>query len=466
MSENGTALDTPSHTNQGTPGAEPEPTVPLWFGERAQNPRHPSADPSPSSWTTPPPATPLPATPPTSPQRPRRQWPGLVAVAALTAALASGGTYAAVRAADDGTASSAVTSSSAAPQSPAGAATSGATATTVRQADANNPNWTEVAKVVTPSVVAISLQIQGGSAQGSGVVIDTSGHILTNNHVVADAVTGSIEVTLADGRIYKATVAGTDPATDLAVITLTDPPSGLQPIALGNSSTLVVGQPVMAVGNPLGLASTVTTGIVSALNRPVETTDSSGGSGGSTDPFGNPFGQQGGSTSQTAPVVTNAIQTSAAINPGNSGGALVNGSGELIGINSSIASTGSSGGNIGIGFAIPVNEAKSIADQLIASGKATHAYLGVTLDDGNASDGSATRAGAQVTSVSANTPAAAAGLKTDDVIVAIDGQSVESSTALIGHIREQTVGGKVTLTVIRDGKSMQVAVTLAARPDN
>lgn len=469
MSENGTALDTP-HTSQGnTSEGAPEPTVPLWFGERTRDPRQPGAGPSASSWTTPPPGTPLPATPATGPQRPRRQWPGLVAVAALTAALASGGTYAAVRAADDGTGSPALTSSAATQSpgsvTPGSSATPGSTATTVRQADPNNPNWTTTAAVVTPSVVAISLEVQGGSAQGSGVVIDSSGHILTNNHVVSGAVDGSISVTLADGRIFKASVAGTDSATDLAVITLTDPPQDLRPIALGDSSKLVVGEPVMAVGNPLGLASTVTTGIVSALNRPVQTSESDSGGSGGTDPFGFPYGQQGGSTSQTPPVVTNAIQTSAAINPGNSGGALVNGSGQLIGINSSIASTGSSGGNIGIGFAIPVNEAKSIANQLIATGRATHAYLGVTLGDGQASDGKVTRAGALVTGVSAGTPAQAAGLADKDVIVAIDGFPVESSTSLIGHIREQTVGGKVTLTVLRDGKSLQIPVTLTARPD-
>ena len=445
MSENG--------TGSGTPSPEPTPgygtstdTAPLWFGERATGPRSSVGDPSPSLWTTPPPpATPLQAPPPSS-QRPRRQWPGLVAVAALTAALASGGTYAAVRAADDGT-SSQSSSASAAPQSSSSEAT---TSSPIRQVAANSPDWTATAKVVTPSVVAIQLQVQGGEAQGSGVVIDDAGHILTNNHVVDGAVDGTIEVTLSDGRIFKASVAGTDPATDLAVITLQNPPSDLTPVVLGDSDALAVGDPVMAVGNPLGLASTVTTGIVSALDRPTTT-------GGDQ----NSFGQQ---TAQA--VVTNAIQTSAAINPGNSGGALVNADGQLIGINSSIASTGSSGGNIGIGFAIPVNEAKAIADQLIATGKAEHAFLGVNLDDGKASDGNADRAGALITNVSPNTPAATAGLRTNDVVVAIDGQPVESATGLIGHIREQTVGGKVTLTVLRDGKRSEIAVTLAARPDN
>jgi len=168
--------------------------------------------------------------------------------------------------------------------------------------------------------------------------------------------------------------------------------------------------------------------------------------------------------------VTNAIQTSAAINPGNSGGALVNASGQLVGINSAIASLGSSSGgqsgSIGIGFAIPVNEATSIAKQLIDSGTATHAYLGVTPQDGSASDGSATRAGAEVTSVGDGTPAAAAGLEAGDVIIAVDGKPVDSADSLVGHVREKTTGDRVTLTVLRDGKSIQVKATLAAKPSS
>ena len=167
--------------------------------------------------------------------------------------------------------------------------------------------------------------------------------------------------------------------------------------------------------------------------------------------------------------MTNAIQTSAAINPGNSGGALVNGKGELIGINSSIASLGQSSGgsqsgNIGIGFAIPVKEAKSIADQLIKSGKAEHSYLGVSTRDTVVSDGTAKRAGAQVVSVSPSTPAANAGLKNGDVIIAVDGQRIDSATALVAQIREMTVGDKATLTVIRGGARQDVPVTLAAKP--
>jgi putative serine protease PepD len=198
----------------------------------------------------------------------------------------------------------------------------------------------------------------------------------------------------------------------------------------------------------------VTTGIVSALNRPV-TTDQS------TDP-----------NAQTSadPVVTNAIQTSAAINPGNSGGALVNASGQLIGINSAIASLGSSdgsstqSGNIGIGFAIPVNEARSIAEQLISSGTATHPYLGVSSKDGLVADGSAKRAAAVLTTVVAGTPADKAGLQVGDAIIAVDGNSIDGSLSLVAQVRERNVGDKVTLTVLRAGQTRTLTSTLIAKP--
>ena len=325
------------------------------------------------------------------------------------------------------------------------------------QGNATAPDWTAVSAAVTPSVVSIDVTTQQGSGAGSGVVFDKSGHILTNNHVVGDATgNGAITVTLNDGRTYGATIVGTDPSTDLAVIKLTNGPSDLTPITLGDSEALKVGDPAMAVGNPLGLSGTVTTGIVSALNRPVSTGTASE----------SPLGQQQTSGDE---VVTNAIQTSAAINPGNSGGALVNAKGELIGINSSIASlgqsaSGSQSGNIGIGFAIPVKEAKSIADQLIKSGKAEHAFLGVSTRDTVVSDGSAKRAGAQVVAVNGGTPAANAGIKNGDVIIAVDGQRIDSATALVAQIREMTAGDKTTLTVIRDGARQDVPVTLAVKP--
>jgi putative serine protease PepD len=280
----------------------------------------------------------------------------------------------------------------------------------------------------------------------------------------------SMTVTLNDGRTYKATVAGTDPSTDLAVITLTGAPDDLKPIALGNSDDIKVGDPVMAIGNPLGLAGTVTTGIVSALNRPVTTAAEDDNQPQDQNPFGQGLpglDQQPQTGSDSSDVVTNAIQTSAAINPGNSGGALVNASGQLVGINSAIASLGSGGsgqsGSIGIGFAIPANEAKSIASQLIASGKAEHAFLGVSLGDGAASDGTSQRAGAEITQISANTPAADAGLQKGDVVIAVDSERVDSALSLVASIRERAVGDKVTLTVLRGGKQLQLTATLVAK---
>jgi len=276
----------------------------------------------------------------------------------------------------------------------------------------------------------------------------------------------TLTVTLNNGRTYEATVAGTDAATDLAVITLKSPPADLKPIAFGNSDSLKVGDPVMAIGNPLGLAGTVTTGIVSALNRPVTTQAEEQQQQSPDNPFGLPSPDQGGSDAQV--VVTNAIQTSAAINPGNSGGALVSASGQLVGINSSIASLGGSGsgqsGSIGIGFAIPVNEAKAIATQLIDKGSAEHAFLGVSLKDGVAADGDSRRAGAEVTDVVANTPASRAGLKTGDVVVGVDEDQVDSSLALVANVHMHQVGDKVTLTVLRDGKQVTLDATLVAKP--
>jgi len=367
-------------------------------------------------------------------------------VAALAAVLASTGTYAVTRIDDSATPAAQTRASSTTSAAP------------VVQADASAPNWSVTADAVSPSVVAITVTSGQGGGQGSGVIFDTKGHILTNNHVVAAGGQGSqISVTLNDKRTYDATVVGTDPSTDLAVIKLTNAPSDLKAIALGDANALKVGDPVMAVGNPLGLAGTVTTGIVSALNRPVTTSDQ----------------QQGDPTQQQTaadPVVTNAIQTSAAINPGNSGGALVNASGQLVGINSAIASLGSSSGsssqsgNIGIGFAIPVNEAGSIADQLITSGKATHPYLGVQSKDDVVADGSAKRASAVLTNVVTGTPADKGGLRAGDAIIAVDGNSIDGSLSLVAQVRERSVGDKVTLKIVRDGKSQDISVTLVAKP--
>ncbi len=444
--------------------SEQHPT-PQWFtpsGGTTTAPRHegagaPTTEMPLAYGATPPPmgprgplGQPLPQAP--APKPAKRGIGQLTAVAVLAALLASGGTVAASHYWADDTQAAASSSSTTQLGSNASAP--------VKQGSASAPDWTATASVVSPSVVSITATLAQGGAQGSGVIIDKT-HVLTNNHVVSGA--QKLTVTMSDGRTYDAEVRGTDPSTDLAVITVKNAPSDMAPIAVGNSDKIAVGDPVMAVGNPLGLAGTVTTGIVSALNRPV-TTQAEGdtsGQGSQADPNAQ-------AQAQADPVVTNAIQTSAAINPGNSGGALVNASGQLIGINSAIASLGSSSGgqsgSIGIGFAIPVNEATSIAKQLIDNGTAAHAYLGVTPQDGSASDGSATRAGAEVTSVGDGTPAAKAGLKVGDVIVAVNGAPVDSADSLIGHVREKSAGDEVTLTVLRDGKSLQVKASLAAKP--
>lgn len=324
----------------------------------------------------------------------------------------------------------------------------------VTQTDGSAPDWVATAAAVAPSVVAITVATSGarGGEQGSGVVLDKEGHIVTNHHVVASGIGGgaTILVTLNDKRAYQATIVGTDASTDLAVLQL-DGPDDLTPITMGNDTQLKVGSPVMAVGNPLGLAGTVTTGIVSALNRPVTTQQASGDS---------TFGGGG------EYVVTNAIQTSAAINPGNSGGALVNASGQLVGINSSIAQTAQDGGNIGIGFAIPVNEARSVSAQILRTGSVRHPYLGVTGRGGYVRDGKAQRAAAIIGSVTADSPAARAGLGEGDAIVAIDDEPVDSWESLVAQVRERDVDAQVKVTLVRGGSRQDVIVTLAQRPSS
>jgi putative serine protease PepD len=320
------------------------------------------------------------------------------------------------------------------------------------------PAWGQVANAVEPSVVAVQVQAGNSGGEGSGVILDTTGRILTNNHVVSEAVggQGQIRVVLSDGRAYPATIVGTDPTTDLAVIKMSSAPSGLKPATLGDSGAVKIGDPVMAIGNPLGLSDTVTTGIVSALNRPVSTSE--GGQG------QNPFG--GGGTA-SEPVVTNAIQTDAAINPGNSGGALIDSGGRVIGITSSIASLSSGGGqagSIGLGFAIPINEAKQVADQLVKTGKVDHSYLGVSLQDDEVTLDGAQREAAVLRSVSSGQAADKAGLKTGDAVIAINGQRVDGTNSLVGSIRAIAPGTKVTLTIVRDGKQQDISVTLGTRP--
>ncbi len=376
-------------------------------------------------------------------------WRGTIATglgAALIASLLTAGVVIANQ--DDAPATNALTSSSQDQEPAAEAPVTGSTS--------QNPDWKAVAAAVEPSVVAVQMTSGQSGGEGSGVILDAEGRIVTNNHVVAGA--QEIQVVLNDGRKYDAKIVGTDPATDLAVIQLENPPSDLKPASLGTTGSVGVGDSVMAVGNPLGLAGTVTTGIVSALDRPVSTSASESES----------------SSSSGVPVVTNAIQTDAAVNPGNSGGALVNAQGQLIGINSSIAtlsqSTGfgqqsSQSGSIGLGFAIPIDQVKDITNQLIENGSAQHPWLGITLGDTTAPVDDAQRDGASVESVVADSPAQQAGIQQGDTVISVDGEYVNGAESLMAQVRERTAGTEVTLAIVRDGKSQDVKVTLGTRPD-
>jgi putative serine protease PepD len=301
-----------------------------------------------------------------------------------------------------------------------------------------------VARQELPSVVTIRVTAGGGGGTGSGEVIDTSGHILTNNHVIAAAASGgTVTVTFSDGRSEPASIVGRDPQTDLAVLQVPDP-AGLVPIRFGSSMSLQVGQPVIALGAPLGLSSTVTAGIVSALDRSVEVPADEG----------------------TTAILVSAIQTDAAINPGNSGGALVNCAGELVGVPSAGATVpnpqgGSSSGNIGIGFAIPSDFAKEIADEIIATGTVSHGFFGLTVVPvGNAQTGST---GLYVTSVIPGGPAQAAGVRPGDVITGIEGAPAASAEQLLTATLQHRPGDVVRLTLERQGSEQQAGVTLGSR---
>jgi putative serine protease PepD len=267
---------------------------------------------------------------------------------------------------------------------------------------------------------------QQGEATGSGFVLDEEGHIVTNAHVVDGA--SSISVRFADGEEAAATLVGSDPSTDLAVLDVDVPASDLTSLSLADEASVEIGDAVVAIGSPFGLEGTVTTGIVSALDRTIEA----------------PNGY----------AIDGAIQTDAAINHGNSGGPLLDASGNVIGVNAQIASE--SGGNDGVGFAIGVDTVKDVAEALAAGQQVSHAYLGVSLQDGDNAP--------RVTAVSSGSPAAEAGLRVGDEIVEIDGESVASSDDLRSAIDELDPGTSVTVTVQRDGERQELEVTLGERP--
>jgi S1-C subfamily serine protease len=305
---------------------------------------------------------------------------------------------------------------------------------------------TAAAAKAAPSVVTIYVASATTSASGSGVVLTEDGYVVTNNHVVAEAGTdGTVQVRIADGTLYDATVVGTDPASDLAVVKL-DGAKNLQPATFADSDKVQVGDVAVAIGAPLGLSNTVTDGIISATDRAVAT----------------------GSTQNDATVI-DALQTDAAINPGNSGGALVNGAGEVVGINTAIAtvasgasSSQSQSGNIGVGFAVPANTVDRIAKEIIDTGKATHAFLGVTArtaaDDRNANVGT----GAEIGTVEPGTAAADGGLQVGDVVTAVGDRQVTTSTELTAAVRSQAPGEKVQLTIRRGDQTSTVEVTLGS----
>lgn len=332
--------------------------------------------------------------------------------------------------------------------------------------DAKSVTWiTGAAAAAAPSVVTLDVSGPSGSGSGSGVLLSEDGYILTNAHVVTlDGSTASvkIEVKTSDGHVYKGKIIGTDPINDLAVIKVSAPIT-FKPITFADSNKINVGDRVLAIGAPLGLANTVTEGIVSALNRTIAVAsaavpeDSGSGLG----------GLQLFSGTGTS-VNLRVIQTDAAINPGNSGGALVDETGKLIGINVAIASAGSSdqAGNIGVGFAIPSDVAKRIAKEIMSTGKASHALLGAgVVDSTNSADNSGFSVGALVKELTAGGAAEKGGVKVGDIVVKFNSQAITTAGELTAAVRQEPAGAKAQIEVLRDGKSLTLSVVLGDAAD-
>jgi putative serine protease PepD len=359
-------------------------------------------------------------------------------------------------------------------QSPAAVTTSagGTQNVTINDTAAVN-RTTAVAAKASPSVVTIAVAGSEGAGTGSGIVLSDDGYVLTNNHVVTldgSVADPKIQVTDNSGRLYSATIVGTDPVFDLAVIKLDDV-SGLTPMEFADSSKLNVGDTVVAIGAPLGLAGTVTDGIVSALNRSItvassavpDTTEGEDGSdGGGQWGFEIP-GQEDQGSQATASISLPVVQTDAAINPGNSGGALVDDNGELIGVNVAIASAGNSSseqsGSIGVGFAIPSNVAERIANEIIEEGSASHGLLGASVGDASTVEGSDV-AGAVIDEVTANGAAEEAGIRSGDVVTSFNGVPITGATDLTAQVRALAAGATATVVYQRDGRDYTVDVTL------
>lgn len=359
-----------------------------------------------------------------------------------------------------------------------GGPSSGSTGTAAQSVTINDTGSVSqvsaVAAKALPSVVTINASSDSSGGTGSGVIISADGYIVTNTHVVTlegASNNAQISVVTSDGRQFAGKLIGTDPNSDLAVVKIDA--TGLPAIDFADSDSLNVGEMTVAIGAPMELSNTVTQGIISALYRGIEIqssaapSDSSssdgGSSGGSPFEFWNPNGQQGGgsSSSNAATISLSVIQTDAAINPGNSGGALLDGQGKLIGINVAILSGSSSSdgtaGSIGIGFAIPSNQVKRVANEIIATGTATHGLLGASVT--STESGASTR-GALVKEVTAGGPAATAGITSGDVITQFNGVRVGDQVDLTALVRAQAAGSDASVTVLRNGKAQTITVKL------
>jgi putative serine protease PepD len=416
-----------------------EPTRPISFGRPAERPPEPSWVPPtsqapPGHWGGyPPPGTqPLAAPPAHREQRrssvPGWLWPVVAGLALLLGLVGGFGGAIAYDALSDSTTSGTVAGG-----------LDGVDTVSVPPLKADNGSVAAVAQTLLPSTVQIVAEYDGkpGGATGSGFVLDRQGHVITNNHVVAEAAgdDGPIEIVDQDGNRYDATIVGRSPVYDLAVL-YAKGAKGLEPAALGASQALRVGEAVVAFGSPLGLSSTVTAGIVSALHRPVTTGDSA---------------------SESSYI--NAIQTDAAINPGNSGGPLVNLRGQVVGVNSAIATTGGSiggeSGNIGVGFAIPIEQVRITSDQILKTGEARYPVIGAKVQTG-ADDGT----GAAIKEVVDGTPADRSGLHKGDLVTEVNGERVTDGISLIVAIRAHQPGETLEFTLTRGGEERTLKVTL------
>lgn len=397
-----------------------------------QQPAQPGSSQQPQPWG------PQQPSPPSSGQpaggSPRRQRPALIiGAAALTAALVGGtagvgGGYVGSRLAAEPS-----------PSAVAGSASPSESATPAGPVE----DAVDVAAKVLPSAVTIQIRTTQGRGTGSGFVLDDRGRVMTNNHVVENAMSSEpIIVTFNDGSRLEADVVGRSASYDLAVLQVKGSDSAkLHPVEIGDSAGVKIGQPAIAVGSPLGLGGTVTQGIISAIDRPVVVDESSGG--------------------RDASSYINALQTDAPINPGNSGGPLVDSAGRVIGVNSAILSLGSSesggSGNIGVGFAIPINQAAEIGDMLIKDGRATYPTIGANVRTNSDRDG------VEITSITKNGPAAKAGLADGDEVTTLDGVAVQTMEELVVRIRTHRPGDVVKLGYTRDGEAREAEVTLAAK---